>query len=285
MFWWVGRAVEGARLEYVFSIISGLGFESLTHRILSTLHFYRMITTSAVLVHKYDSPSGEVSFVLFQPEQTFQFQEGQFCMIEASFWTWTAMIKKTHKKPYSIATTNTQLQEEKQIWFIVKKTSEDGMSDFLTQKIQLWDTVTLKWPVGHYVDPHVYNNYLLISIWSWLSPNFWLFQHLAFLSTKKANIINLVGEKDTQAHIPEVMSRFEESTQANVENFFCLSQQQECNTPYYYGRVQTKIADAITQLWVATTCFICWSPQAVQECSALLISLWVNKEDIITEKR
>lgn len=68
-----------------------------------------MITTTALLKHKYDSPSGNVSYVLFQPEQTFTFLEGQFCMIEAE------IDGVTIKKPYSIASTNKQLQEEKLI--------------------------------------------------------------------------------------------------------------------------------------------------------------------------
>jgi ferredoxin-NADP reductase len=68
-----------------------------------------MISTTAILKHKYDSPSGNVSYVLFQPEQTFSFTEGQFCMIE------TVLHDKLTKKPYSIASTNQMLQDEKLI--------------------------------------------------------------------------------------------------------------------------------------------------------------------------
>jgi ferredoxin-NADP reductase len=68
-----------------------------------------MITTSAQLIHKYDSPSEYVSRVFFQPQESFTFLEGQFMMIEA-----TVRGNKV-KKPYSIATTNLQLTEQKLI--------------------------------------------------------------------------------------------------------------------------------------------------------------------------
>ena len=68
-----------------------------------------MITTPAILKHAYYSPSGNVGYLLFQPEHTFTFQEGQFCMIEAT------VHEKITKKPYSIATTNLLLQKEKLI--------------------------------------------------------------------------------------------------------------------------------------------------------------------------
>lgn len=90
----------------------------------------------AVCRERIDSPSGLVSLVLFQPEETFSFAEGQFMMITHQD------EKRTLKKPYSIATTNKQLQEEKLIGFIVKKTSENGMSAFLTTECNYAVTLT-----------------------------------------------------------------------------------------------------------------------------------------------
>ena len=53
-------------------------------------------------------------------------------------------IHRIIKKPYSIASTSRQMQESKQISFVVKKASEDGMSHYLTQTIQPGDQITLK---------------------------------------------------------------------------------------------------------------------------------------------
>ena len=97
-----------------------------------------MKTTSATLTRKYDSPSGYVSFVYFQVAETFEFLEGQFVMIE------TKLHGKLIKRPYSIATTNKLMLEEKEIGIVVKKTSDKGMSDRMTQHIQLGDTITIQ---------------------------------------------------------------------------------------------------------------------------------------------
>lgn len=91
---------------------------------------------TARFVEKKDSPSGLVSLVYFQPEETFTFLEGQFMMITYQD------DARTLKKPYSISTTNRYLQETKRIGFIVKKTSEDGMSAHLTTQTDY--TVTLQ---------------------------------------------------------------------------------------------------------------------------------------------
>jgi ferredoxin-NADP reductase len=55
------------------------------------------------------------------------------------------------------------MQESKQIGFVVKKVSKDGMSDFLTNKIGPQDSIKITGPVGHYTDNKKYKKYLLIS--------------------------------------------------------------------------------------------------------------------------
>lgn len=237
-----------------------------------------MHTTTATLVHKYDSPSGNVSYVLFQPEHTFSFVEGQFCMIE------TTIANKTVKKPYSIASTNMQLQEEKLIWFIVKKASENGMSNHLTNTISIGDQVTLKWPVGHYVDPNKAKNYLFISIGSGLSPNFWLFQHLAYESLNYHKIVNIVGERSTQELIPHVQDRFLNHASDHIRTYFCLSQEQIDSSLYTQWYVQTKLSDALDYLGKETICFVCWAPAVVTDVVYQLTTLGIEREHIIVEK-
>lgn len=237
-----------------------------------------MLTTSATLKYKYDSPSGNVSYVLFQPEHTFSFTEGQFCMIEAE------INGKVIKKPYSIATTNQMLQEEKCIWFVVKKASENGMSDFLTQSITLGDQVTLKWALGHYIDPKVHENYLFISIWSGLSPNFWIFQHLVSESGAYNRIVNILGERTAQELVPYIQDRFTQHGSDRITNFFCLSQELVIHSEYTQWYVQTKLADAVALLGTATTCFVCGSPAIVTDVIYQLTTLGIAREDIIVEK-
>jgi ferredoxin-NADP reductase len=237
-----------------------------------------MITTTAILKHKYDSPSGNVSYVLFQPEHTFSFTEWQFCMIEIE------IDRKTIKKPYSIATTNLLLQEEKCIWFVVKKASENGMSDFLTQSIKVGDQVTLKWALGHYIDPKIHQNYLFVSIGSGLSPNFWIFQHLVYESRAYHHIINIVGERSSQELVPYIQDRFMLHGKDTITNFFCLSQKDLDGEQYVAWYVQTKLAAAIDILWLETTCFVCGSPAVVTDVVYQLTALGIAREHIVVEK-
>lgn len=69
-----------------------------------------MIKTNATISHIEYSPSGQVTFVRFSPEEKFTFEEGQFMMIESTFNH--PELGKPLKKPYSIATTNEELQTE-----------------------------------------------------------------------------------------------------------------------------------------------------------------------------
>jgi len=237
-----------------------------------------MQNTLATLKYKYDSPSGNVSYLLFQPEHIFSFTEGQFCMIE------TDINEKKMRKPYSIASTNLLLQEEKCIWFVVKKASDQGMSDYLTQQIAIWDQLTLKWPVGHYIDPKIHKNYLFISTWSGLSPNFWLFQHIVYEQQSYHKVVNLFWERTTHDLIPYITERFFAHNSDAVTTTICLSQE-EIKTPWYaYGYVQSQLGKTIDQLWTATTCFVCWSPTIVPDIVYQLTELGIAREDIVVEK-
>jgi ferredoxin-NADP reductase len=53
-------------------------------------------------------------------------------------------LGKPLKKPYSIATTNRELQDEGTIGFVVKKSREGFMSEYLTQGIKLGDVLHLQ---------------------------------------------------------------------------------------------------------------------------------------------
>lgn len=69
-----------------------------------------MIRTEATVSYIEYSPSGEVTFVRFTPDEKFSFAEGQFVMIESLFNH--VELGKPLKKPYSIATTNDELQTQ-----------------------------------------------------------------------------------------------------------------------------------------------------------------------------
>lgn len=237
-----------------------------------------MITTQAQLVKKYSSPSEIVSYIIFQVEKHFEFLEGQFVMIEADL-QW-----KTVKKPYSIATTNKMMIDEKHLWVVVKKTSDRWMSDFLTQHLHPWDTVTVKWPVWHYVDPKQNRNYLFVSAWSWLSPNVWLFHNLVYETRRYDRIVNVFWERYFSHIVPEIESLFTDHGQENVYNLFFLSQESTIPQWYMKWHVQDWISWAIELLGNDITAFICGKPEMVTDVQQNLIAQWVPKDQIVFEK-
>jgi NAD(P)H-flavin reductase len=225
----------------------------------------------AVCREKIDSPSGLVSLVLFQPEEAFTFAEWQFMMITHQD------EKRTLKKPYSIATTNTQLQNEKRIGFIVKKTSENGMSAFLTTECNY--TVTLTWPVGHYRNNNVSEHYLFVSTWSGLSPNVGIRNALLERPTPQQRIVFLYGEKHLDNLLPEMRTRADESIPWVTTHIY-LSRQLDAPSNYKTGYVQDGLTESIATLGTQTACFICGLPEMVQDVQQRLMWLWVPKEYI-----
>lgn len=237
-----------------------------------------MISNFATLRHTYDSPSGKVSYLLFQPEEIFFFSEGQFVMIE------TLIEDQIVKKPYSIATTNRMLQEEKLIGVIVKKASTNGMSDWLTSKIALGDTVTLKGPAGHYTDPKTQPNYLLISTGSGLSPNFGLFQHLVYEQKLWWTLVHLFWERYEEDLIPQIITNLHESWLPNIHTFTYLSGEDNSYVLYRMWHVQDGLQEAVNLVGNSATCFVCGKPAMVTDVIEKLQGMGIPREQIVVEK-
>lgn len=100
-----------------------------------------MLTTKAVVSHIEYSPSREVTFVRCKPQEKFDFVEGQFLMVESTFNH--NDLGKPLKKPYSIATTVDEFQTDGTVGFVVKKTMDGFMSEYLTLTINVGDEIVL----------------------------------------------------------------------------------------------------------------------------------------------
>ena len=126
------------------------------------------------LTHYYSffSPNKEVAYILFKPSEFIDFAEGQFLLLEKD------IDSKPIKRAYSIATTRSQLQKEGVIGTIVKRVSENGMSNYLVKKIQPKDNLKAIGPLGHMKLDENAQNLLLIAIGSGLSPIFSIYQAL-----------------------------------------------------------------------------------------------------------
>lgn len=237
-----------------------------------------MIATTATLHSLQKSPSWDVAFLLFQPAETFTFLEGQFMMIECETPT------GIQKKPYSIATTSRQLQEEKLIWFYIKQASKDGVSHYLTQISQPWDQVSLKGPVWHYTDDHHSTNYLLISTWSWLSPNLGILDALLH-DTRQTTIVSVFGERAREKMIPSC-TQLLTSPDPRLHWFVTYSREGPVADRERAWYVQDHIEECLSILGTVTdiSVLVCGLPAMVHTVEQKLHEHGVPRERITTEK-
>ncbi len=224
------------------------------------------------------SPSGTVSWFRVQPEASIDFTQGQFVMIEridGVLWA----NGKSMKKPYSIGTTFREYQTDGTIGFYVKKASEDGMSQYLTEWIHIWDIIKLTGPLWHFVDPHHSDKYLLLSTGSGLTP---ILSHYMHLSTDPTNrIAHLFGERNWDLLIPEIIDQFVDSDQ--IWHYLTLSQ--DTKIWRNQGYVQHGLEHALHWLWSTDIiAMLCGKPTMVDEVRELLIWYGVDAERILFEK-
>lgn len=192
---------------------------------------------------------------------------------------------KPLKKPYSIATTSSYFANEKEIGCVVKKVWTWWMSEHLVSELSLWWSVTLQWPVWHYVDSKQHTSYLFISVGSWFSPNVGLFdaliQHQSF-----SQITILHGERYFSHHVSSIHTRFTEISQSDERVTYIPIFSKEKNLPIW-GKswyVQDHLDAVLQKCWPNTSCFLCWKPEMVDEVRTLLQERWIEKEDISFEK-
>lgn len=237
-----------------------------------------MITTKATLHSIEKSPSWDVAFLVFQLSEVFTFAEGQFMMIECETPT------GTKKKPYSIATTNHQLQNEKMIWFYIKQASDDGVSHYLTQIIRPWDEVLFKGPVWHYTHDNTHDNYLLISTWSGLSPNLWILEQLLY-SSRDTTIVSLFGERAREKMV-ESCTQLLTTPDDRLTSLITYSKEWPVADWERSGYVQEYLDECLSVFGNNRTIqvFLCGRPEMVKEVEEKLIGHWVPKELITTEK-
>ena len=225
------------------------------------------------------SDSKEVVILHCKIEKKSSFQEGQFMLLGAE------IDGKLVKRSYSISSTNQILQEKNIICFGIKRTSDGVFSTWAMQVAKIWDTITMTWPLGKFVDQGQSGNYLFLSVGSGLYPCLSLYDQL--LQTDKYHkIVNLFGEKQKE-HIPDsVISSFT-ITNDRIYNQICLSRIMHDQQPHLYrsGRIQGALDDALAFLWTHDiSVFLCGRPDMCKEMQEVLLDKWIAKERIMIEK-
>ncbi|NOZ44386.1 MAG: hypothetical protein GXP45_04580 [bacterium] len=207
------------------------------------------------------SPNHEVALITCRCDETaFDFEEGQFVFLETMDYEYEG---KKLKKPYSIASTHNQYMNQNTLTFFVKKSSETGMSHYLTQILKHSDQLKFQGPMGVLTDDKEYGKYLLVSTGSGLAPLYAHYLHITQEDSHFDKIINLFGEKTQNDMIPS-MEIMMQTHNEKIKNIVCLSRQEKIPTGYYKGHVQDYIDKAINELqdnnFVA---FLCGKPEMI----------------------
>jgi len=219
------------------------------------------------LVDKKLSLNKEVVYLTFEYDKKIDFKSWQFLIFEVN----------NLKRAYSIASSSF----ENKIWFYVKKVSENGMSKYLVEDIKIWDSIKYEWPFWHMVLQKS-ENYLLISTWTWVAPMLSIFRTLKKNWNYK-KIVNIFWERYEKTLIYDVMDELRSYETENVKNYFLLSKDKK--DWFYTWYVQDKLQQAIDFLWKNNLkVYICWKPIMVDDVVEKLLTMWIDKENILFEK-
>lgn len=131
------------------------------------------------------------------------------------------------------------LQEEGIVGTIVKKSSEGGMSEYLTQHIAVGDVIKITAPLGHFVDKKLSKNYVFISIGSGITPVYGIYSKL--LGTGNFDrIINVFGERHIANIIPAIEQNYC-SSDSRIEHMLYLSQEENPPDHWQKGYIQQSL--------------------------------------------
>lgn len=237
------------------------------------------------LKQKIISNNKQTTYLIFDIDKNFKFKEWQFVMLE------TEILWNKIKRAYSVANTQKELTEKWEIHLLVKKVSENWMSNYLTQNINIWDTLVLQGPFGHMTNNETKDNYLFISIWSWLAAILPIYKKLILEDKKYNKIANIFGERDLD-YVPENVWNIYENNLENIKNISFFSR---CELPEWWRtkwqtkvctwHVQDWIQEAMEFLWTKDiNVFICGKPTMVKEIMDVLGKYWISKDNINFEQ-
>ena len=223
-----------------------------------------MIQTQAQVVDIQHSANKQVAHITFAPLDIFSFHAGQFAFIEIPGQK--DIDNKALKKAYSIGSTNAQLQTDRTFTTIVKKTRDGGMSDYLTQKLHIGETVTCTAPLGHLAKESRHQTYLLISTGSGITPIYSIYQTLV-ASGQYDKIAHIYGERHQDFLIDSISSSRQDSE--HIKHFLYLSQDQKNGRQK--GHIQASIDKALQFLDTKNIqVYSCGKPSMVEDIAKIL---------------
>ena len=208
----------------------------------------------------FKSKNNNIVYIICE-KKDFKFQAWQFCMFD--------LINL--KRAYSIASSPL----DNFLWFYIKKASETGMSNYLTQKIKVWDKIKISWPYGHMkLEENKSTNYLFISTGSWFAPMISMYKTLV-KSWNYNKIVNIFWERYKENTIDEILNEIKSYENENIKNIFYLSKENINWFKNWY--VQSSIDEALKFLWKnKLNVYLCGKPAMVDENVKILKEKWIK---------
>jgi ferredoxin-NADP reductase len=239
-----------------------------------------MIQTYVRVVAIEYSSDRQVAQIFFEPEEKFVFLEGQFVFLERLDYVTTD--GKSMKRAYSIGSTNALLQDTWVFSTVVKKSSEDGMSHYLTQDLQLGDRLQCIGPLGKMINTYDLDKYLFVSIGSGITP-----LHSLYLSLQHSGnftkIAYIFGERYASSLLDSLV-RVYNKHDATILHKLYLSKEDVLPDGRESWYVQQWLEEAISFLAWKFQVFLCGKPEMVDDITNFLLDKWVGREMIHSEK-
>jgi len=237
-----------------------------------------MIQTQAKVVDIQYSANKLVAYITFVPEQIFEFHGWQFAFIEIP--DIQDADGKALKRAYSIWSSNAQLQTQWTFTTLVKKTRNGGMSDYLTNKLQVGDSIKCTAPLGHLGKESKSDTYLLISTGSWLTPIYSMYQTL-ITSWQYTKIAHIFGERQQENLIDSIINARQETD--TIRHYLHLSQ--DTKTGRQPWHIQASLDKALAFLDTSNIqVYICGKPTMVEDIVEQLVQKWISPDNIAFEK-
>jgi len=207
------------------------------------------------------------------------------------FAPWQFMVLGTQingediKRSYSIATTPLLFVQKKEIWFSIKRVDKWVFSTRITQQARPWMLVSIMWPFWHLVDTKKSWSYLLVSVWSGLSPIYSIYNSLV-QSGNYDRIANIFWESYQNHIMPHVITeRKEKKTETIVSDIYLSREQHPWFKTWY---VQKWLRHALDFLHIqdmnSLSCFLCGKPEMVDDVRQRLAQAYVPSDRIFFEK-
>lgn len=234
-----------------------------------------MFTIQAKCTNIVYSWSWQVAISTFHVNQKFNFQSGQFVL-------WTFLVwNKTVKRSYSIYSTMSQMNKDSSFSLLAKQTNQPIVSKYLTEQIRVGDEIEITGPLGHLTISKESSKILFLSIGSWVTPIASIMQDIIENNTYQ-HIINMYGER-YRNHIADHTRKLFQTNTNNIQSTIYLSSENPWKW-YQVWHIQNGLSTVLPQLWAERTIVICGKPTFVDEMTQIMITHWLTKDQIKSEK-